>query len=243
MHWSMTNLRNSVTKVANRLASTLGSNQGSLSTIVSDLRSEALFHAAEKGDSSEVKRLISKGYNPNSQRSDGVTPLVLAAVNGHEETTQILLKSGANPNLATNEGWFPYHFGKNSNHMGVATLLLEAHGGVQPQFDYATHFLSKSDPAQLAKYEVLFPRASLDHKAFFNIGSGNWRHPFWTNVDYASDYYDYDNALLDVPWDISLLQPLSAQSGTVELAYCSHTAEHLTGFHRTAICSAKFTEF
>ncbi len=77
-------------------------------------------------------------------------------------------------------------------------------------------------------YRVVFPEASIEKKLFYNFGSGEWRHRYWTNVDYASDYYHYDSELIDIPWDISRNEPVAVQSGIAELVYCSHTCEHLT---------------
>jgi SAM-dependent methyltransferase len=187
-----------------------------------------IFDAAEAGDARQIATLVRQGANVNSHRSDGVTALILAAIGNHVEAIDALLESGADPNLPTTEGWYAYHFAKNSGHQAAADRLLQAHRGVEPQFDYAAAFLNKADANQMAVYKTLFSPEALAQKRFFNIGSGNWRHPYWTNVDYASGYYDYDAKLIDVPWDISLEQPLSTESDSIELGYCCHTTEHLT---------------
>lgn len=187
-----------------------------------------IFDAAKAGDARLIATLHRRGVDLNSRRADGATALILAANENHVEAIDVLLEKGANPNLPSTEGWYAYHFAKNSGHKEAAARLLRAHGGIEPQFDYATAFLSKADPNQMAIYKTLFSPEALAQKKFFNIGSGNWRHPCWTNVDYASDYYHYDTNLIDIPWDISLNKPLSTETSSVELAYCSHTTEHLT---------------
>lgn len=161
-------------------------------------------------------------------RADGVSPLVAASVGGHLRIVDLLLDAGADPNLTTLEGWYAHHFAKNAGHMEVAERLLRAHAGKAPAFDYAKQWLDRADPRQLSIYEKLYDDVTLEKRRFFNIGSGHWRHKYWTNVDYASDYYNYESNLIDVPWDISLLQPLLVESGSAELAFCSHTVEHLT---------------
>ncbi len=76
-------------------------------------------------------------------------------------------------------------------------------------------------------YQSRFPEDSIRAKAFYNIGSGKWRHPIWTNVDYSSEYYGYDESLIDLEWDIASLRPVPIADETAELVYSSHTVEHL----------------
>lgn len=80
-------------------------------------------------------------------------------------------------------------------------------------------------------YRRLYSETSLSGRAFYNLGAGDWRHRFWTNVDYASDYYNYDPSLIDIPWDITEEKPLPVEDETAELCYCSHTVEHLQDKH------------
>lgn len=80
-------------------------------------------------------------------------------------------------------------------------------------------------------YRKTFPAESIQRKAFYNLGSGDWRHPFWTNVDYSSAYYGYEDSLIDINWDITLCKPLPVKTASAELVYCSHTVEHLLDEH------------
>lgn len=80
-------------------------------------------------------------------------------------------------------------------------------------------------------YEELFSEQSLKSRAFYNFGAGNWRHPYWTNVDYDSDYYGYKSDLIDIHWDITSGEEVKVDSGSAELVYCSHTVEHLQDQH------------
>ena len=38
-------------------------------------------------------------------------------------------------------------------------------------------------------YESLFTKEVLESKPFYNVGAGGFYHPFWTNIDYVSDWY------------------------------------------------------
>lgn len=188
----------------------------------------SLFDLMDAGDVAALECALRAGADANTMRIDGVTPLIVAVSAGKAEFVRALIKHGADPLLPSREGWHAFAFAKNSGQDEIANLLLEAQGGVEPRFDYAKHFLAKAEPSQIAIYQALHDEPTLARKPFYNIGSGNWRHPYWTNVDYASDHYNYDSGLIDIAWDIALLQPIDVESGSAELAYCSHTCEHLT---------------
>lgn len=55
-----------------------------------ELATNDLFYAAEYGRNQEIKNLMDLGVNVNVQRTDGVTPLYLAASNGHKDAVTIL---------------------------------------------------------------------------------------------------------------------------------------------------------
>lgn len=90
---------------------------------------------------------------------------------------------------------------------------------------------AEAEANALEIYREIFPPASLERRALYNFGSGNWRHPFWTNVDYDSDYYGYKSDLIDIHWDITSGLPVNVESNSAELVYCSHTVEHLLDDH------------
>jgi predicted SAM-dependent methyltransferase len=102
------------------------------------------------------------------------------------------------------------------------------------QLDDLRSNLKQLSPINLSPdelYEKLFPRESLDNKRFYNFGSGDWRHRYWTNVDYNSAYYRYGRSLIDIRWDIASGEPVKIESNSAELVYCSHTVEHLLDEH------------
>lgn len=56
----------------------------------------SLLHAfAKRGRTSVVEFVLEKGADPNAKDSDGVTPLIRAAIEGHGEMVLLLLKRGA----------------------------------------------------------------------------------------------------------------------------------------------------
>jgi predicted SAM-dependent methyltransferase len=83
--------------------------------------------------------------------------------------------------------------------------------------------------ADVALYERLYPRKSLDRRAFYNIGAGGFRHRYWTNVDNESEWYQgYQGDRIGISWDLLKMQPLPIDSGTAEVVYTSHVIEHVT---------------
>jgi ankyrin repeat protein len=57
---------------------------------------------------------------------DGVTPLFMAAMNGHEGVVALLLGAGAGVNLADKDGVTPLFRAAQNGHEGVVALLLAA---------------------------------------------------------------------------------------------------------------------
>jgi predicted SAM-dependent methyltransferase len=81
-----------------------------------------------------------------------------------------------------------------------------------------------------ALYKSLYANESLDNKCFYNIGAGNFEHPYWTNVDYDNEWYkdNRDKTLKGIQYDLFSLQPIPVKSNTAEIVYTSHTIEHIT---------------
>jgi predicted SAM-dependent methyltransferase len=75
-----------------------------------------------------------------------------------------------------------------------------------------------------------YPKDSINKKLFYNIGAGDFYHPYWTNVDFKSDWYKVNEktSLSGIHFDLMSLQPLPIDSNSAELVYSSHTVEHIT---------------
>lgn len=80
----------------------------------------------------------------------------------------------------------------------------------------------------LRPYKQLCTAEELARKPFYNVGAGTFRHPYWTNVDNPSDWYQgqqQDQAM--IAYDLMALAPLPLQDGAAKLVYTSHTMEHI----------------
>lgn len=73
-----------------------------------------------------------------------------------------------------------------------------------------------------------FPAKSVDERRFYNIGAGLFFHPYWTNIDFATDYYSVSQKYEFMNFDLMALQPLPLEDSKAELFYSSHTIEHIS---------------
>lgn len=63
-----------------------------------------LFNAAERGDLEEVRALVSRGADPNTNSLQGFSSLQAAASKGHLEVAMYLLEKGADVNYVSEAG-------------------------------------------------------------------------------------------------------------------------------------------
>ena len=83
------------------------------------------------------------------------------------------------------------------------------------------------DKFNLDLYNLIFSKDSIERRRFYNIGAGNFFHPFWTNVDYFSDWYKSNDELTKkgMHHDLFSLDRISVDTGTVEIVYSSSDSE------------------
>lgn len=90
-------------------------------------------HCAVQGGQADVLQMLLEngGMDPNLRRSDGTTPLLLAADYGYLACVQILLKSHADPNLADRLGNTPLAIASGDWPLDVAIALVEAGAAIK----------------------------------------------------------------------------------------------------------------
>jgi len=93
-------------------------------------------------------------------------------------------------------------------------------------FGFRITRISRLTPS-LTSYDN-FPADSLRRNRFFNIGSGAFYHPYWTNIDYESEHYSIAQKHPFINHDLMKLEPLPIESNTAEIVYSSHTIEHVS---------------
>lgn len=87
--------------------------------------------------------------------------------------------------------------------------------------------LQKDDKNVYAKY---YNKDSIKNKKFYNIGAGGFNHPYWTNIDYESDWYSHyrENNRKGIQYDLLSLKPIPIDANSAEIFYTSHTIEHIS---------------
>ena len=73
-----------------------------------------------------MRALIEAGAEIDKARDDSVTPLYIAAENGHETIVRALIEAGADVNKATNNGWTPLAIATQEGHTAVVQILRDA---------------------------------------------------------------------------------------------------------------------
>lgn len=62
---------------------------------------------------------------------------------------------------------------------------------------------------------------------FFNVGAGSFSHPYWTNLDHATEHYKGAQAQF-IEHDLMSLKPFPVESGVGDAVYFSHVLEHVS---------------
>ncbi|GAB4834837.1 hypothetical protein Ancab_033105 [Ancistrocladus abbreviatus] len=107
-----------------------------------DDRGWTLLHVgARKGDLKEVKRLLDEGVDVNvtaqGPKSQGVTPLHLAAEGDHLNVMDVLLERGTDIDARTKGacGWTPLHVAAKKRNKEAVKFLIENGAFLPPEMD------------------------------------------------------------------------------------------------------------
>lgn len=94
---------------------------------------EKLRLAAAEGNVLRVETFLRQGVNAQAADERGVTPLFLAAKNGHRDVAALLLEQGAGVNPARQDGVTPLFIAVQEGQRDVVALLLENGADVNAQ--------------------------------------------------------------------------------------------------------------
>lgn len=130
--------------------------RGACPHVVNRTLHSALFFAAQQGHDEIVSILLSQpGVDIDSTSSSGETPLMQAAMNGHESTVRLLLADGANVNVQDHLGRSLLSVAAESGQPAMVKFLLEL-DGVNPDHknqngETPLSLLAKSAPSSFRK--------------------------------------------------------------------------------------------
>ncbi|UTC76295.1 methyltransferase domain-containing protein [Treponema sp. OMZ 792] len=77
-------------------------------------------------------------------------------------------------------------------------------------------------------YRMLYSEESIENRRFYNIGAGSFFHPYWTNIDYHNDFYDQNQHIVNIEYDLMKKEQLPLPDKCAEIIYISHVLEHIT---------------
>ena len=84
-----------------------------------------IWEAASKGNIEAVKRHLATGTDVDVKGGWMViTPLHMAALNGHKEIVELLIAKGADINAKDDSEWTPLHWAADEGHKEVAEFLI-----------------------------------------------------------------------------------------------------------------------
>ena len=83
-----------------------------------------------------------------------------------------------------------------------------------------------SDNFNTSLYKSIFTEEDLERKPFYNVGAGSFYHPYWTNIDYVSDWYSGVQKNV-INHNLMSKSPLPIDTGKAKIIYTSHTIEHI----------------
>lgn len=87
-------------------------------------------------------------------------------------------------------------------------------------------YLQRTDYLKEDAYSETYDEQSLAQKRFVNVGSGDFSHPYWTNLDFVSDWYGPRQKDV-INFDLTKNKPLPFAENSLEIIYTSHTIEHV----------------
>ena len=142
-------------------------------------KGENLLHYAAKGGNNVIiEKLLSLGFDIDSRRSDGATPLMIAACRGRLDAFSVLIERKSDPTLKNNDGWTLLQYAAQGGNDIIIEKLLSLGLDIDSRrSDGATPLMIAAFCGRLDAFSVLIERKS-DPTLKDNYG--------WTLLHYAA---------------------------------------------------------
>ena len=143
---------------------------------------QALFEAAENGDTSSIDQLLNAGANVNCAIDGDGSPLIGAARKGHLAAVRLLLDRGADPNMPVRGDGNPLIMAAREGHADVVALLLDRGANIDQMVpDDENALINASGGGHLFVVKLLVSRgADVNARIWVessNYSKGEWRSP------------------------------------------------------------------
>lgn len=86
--------------------------------------------------------------------------------------------------------------------------------------------ISRIDRLDLSAYSR-YSEEARKNRRFYNVGAGSFQHPYWTNIDYASEHYSVVQKDF-IDYDLMKLGQMPVDGESAEIVYSSQTIEHVS---------------
>ena len=85
------------------------------------------------GDIEAVKKHIAAGTDVNTRGENGISPLLIAVIEGHLDVVELLISKGADVNIKDDKGMTPLQFAAFTNRRQIVQLLIKKNADVNLQ--------------------------------------------------------------------------------------------------------------
>lgn len=168
-------------------------------------RKEQLLNACQNGDIKTVKSLLRQRTNPNARTSNKLTPLILAAQNGHTPIIALLVQHGAAPHLTDNDQHTALHHAVENlrheaaeylitqlqldpnapNRLGVTPIMLAAKNGDLPMIELLLHHGANPCATTSFKWSAIHYAINSEHYPIAHYLHRNFHPPIdseWLSI-------------------------------------------------------------
>lgn len=127
--------------------------KGAPADLSDSLSQTALFYAAVKGHSEQLRALLRADPAPNTRDDYYQTPLFYACREGHLEAIKTLVEAGAEVNAADRQGHTSLHYAAKHGHLEAIKLMIEHGAAIDSQGAYR---LTPKKWAEAAGFTAIF---------------------------------------------------------------------------------------
>ena len=114
-------------------------------TPIPKVRASDLIVASSEGDIGKVRTLLTKGVDPNTRDSSGMSALEVAAQSGHVEIAKVLVLFGAEVNAKGLLGATPLMLAAGRGHLEIVKLLVASGADVHAKSDIGNTALKMAE--------------------------------------------------------------------------------------------------